>query len=66
MTVRMGKAYTRPCISIRFDTARRLILNLQDGSYNLVAHCLLPYKFVVRANGNDTGGVRAPMPPHIT
>src|SRR5258706_9390024 len=55
MRVCIGKAYTRSCISIRFDTARRLILKLHDGSDNLVAHCFLPYKFVVRANGNDPG-----------
>ena len=55
MRVGMGKTHTRPCISIRSDTAHRLILKLHDESDKLVAHCLLPYKFVVRANGNDTG-----------
>ena len=55
MRVCMRKTHTRPCISIRSDTAHRLILKLRDESDKLVAHCLLPYKFVVRANGNDTG-----------
>ena len=65
MRVCIGKAYTRPCVSIRSDTARRLILKLHDESDNLVAHCFLPYKFVVRANGNDTG-VDCEIPEHAT
>ena len=56
MTVCIGKEHTWPCSSTRFDIARRLILKLHDESDNLVAHCFLPYKFVVRANGNDPGG----------
>ena len=51
----MGKSRTRPCTSIRSDTTRRLILKLHDESENLVAQCLLPYQFIIRANGNDTG-----------
>ena len=51
----IGKARTRPCTSIRFDTPRRLILKLHDEFENLVAQCFLPYQFIVKANGNDTG-----------
>ena len=51
----MGKTHTRPCISIRSDTARRLILKLHDEFDRLVARSLLPYKFFVKSNGNDTG-----------
>jgi len=37
------------------DTAYRLIFKLHDETGNPVAHCLLPYKFIVFANGNGIG-----------
>ena len=51
----MGQSRTRPCTSIRSDTTRRLMLKLHDESENLVAQCLLPYQFIIRANSNGTG-----------
>ena len=61
---RIGKARTRPCTSIRFDTPRRLILKLHDEFENLVAQCFLPYQFIIRANGNGTGvGYLEPQAP---
>jgi len=51
----LSKAHTRPCTCICSDTARRLILKLHDERENLVAQCFLPYQFIVRANGLDTG-----------
>ena len=62
----MGKTHTPSCISIRSDAARRLILKLHDESDNLVAHSLLPYKFVVKANGNPPGVVYSGTQEHAT
>ena len=62
----MGETHTPPRISICSDTTRRLILKLHDESDNLVAHSLLPYKFVVRANGDDTGVGYSETPARTT
>ena len=49
----IGKAHSRPFILPCFvDTANRLIIKLHDEADHLVAHCSLPYEFVVKANGN--------------
>ena len=40
------------CVLAFFDTAYRLRINLHDEAGRLVAHSLLPYEFVVKANGN--------------
>ena len=49
---RIGKAYSQPCILACFDTTYRLIIKLQDEADRLVAHCPLPYEFIVIPNGN--------------
>ena len=49
---RIGKAHSRPCILASFNTAYRLIIKLQDEADRLVAHCPLPYEFIVIPNGN--------------
>jgi len=40
---------------MRSDVVCRLVIKLHDKTGNLVAHCLLPYKFIVYANANDNG-----------
>ena len=54
----IGKAHSRPCILTRFDTANRLIIKLHDDADHLVAHCLLPHEFIVKANGNCVSNSR--------
>jgi hypothetical protein len=59
----MGKAHSPLCISIRSDTAHRLIIKLHDDSGNLVAQCSLRHKFTVKANGNKQGHIGYHGPP---
>ena len=66
MRVCLGKTHTPPRISIRSDAAHRLILKLHDESDNLVAHTLLPYKFAVKVNGNDTSVGYSETQEHTT
>jgi hypothetical protein len=64
----MGKthmAFYLDCISPRSDTPCRLILKLHDENGNLVAHSLLPYKFIVIANGNHTGSSANDCGPRV-
>ena len=49
---RIGKAHSQPCILTCFDIAYRLTIKLHDGADRLVAHCPLPYEFIVIPNGN--------------
>ena len=49
----MGKTHSWPCISIHSNIICRLLLKLHDEFGNLVAHYILPYKFIVRANGKS-------------
>jgi len=62
----MGKAHSRPCISISSNVARRLILKLHNDSGDLVAHCIFPHKFIVTANGKHNTGVGYREPPAHT
>ena len=55
---RIGKAYSQPCILACFDTTYRLIIKLQDEADRLVAHCPLPYEFIVIPNGNRVSNAR--------
>ena len=61
---RIGKPHSRPCVLAFFDTSYRLRINLHDEAGRLVAHSLLPYEFVVKANGNCvTNGKRRAHTP---
>ena len=53
----MGKTHARLCISIHSNIICRVILRLHDESGHLVAHSLLPYKFIVTANGKQKAAV---------
>ena len=59
----IGKALSQPYVLIRCNTARRLIVKLHDKPGHLVAHCLLPYEFIVKANGNGGRGVKPRRTP---
>ena len=53
----MGETHSRPCISIHSNIVCRVILRLHDESGHLVAHYILPYKFIVTANGKQKAAV---------
>jgi hypothetical protein len=53
----MGKTRSRLRVSIRSDAACRLIVNLHDESGNLVAHCLVPDKFIIVSRIHNRGVV---------
>ena len=49
---RTGEAHSQPRAFASVDTLYRLIIKLHDEAGHLVAHFLLPYEFIVKANGN--------------
>jgi len=54
----ISKVYSQPYHSVRSNAALRLIVKLHDESCYLVAHSLLPYEFIVKANGNGNHRIR--------
>ena len=55
---RVGKAHSQPCFLAYFGTAYRLTIKLHDEVGHLVAHCPLPYEFIIRPNGNRVSNAR--------
>jgi len=56
---------THGLVLMRSDAACRLILKLHDETGNLVAHCLLPDKFIVKANGHDNSNDTGVYEPRV-
>ena len=50
---RIGEVHSQSCVLIRSDAVCRLKVKLHDEFGHPVAHCLLPYQFIVKANSNS-------------
>ena len=55
---RLGKSHSQPCFLAYFDTTYRLTVKLHDEAGHLVAHCPLPYDFIIKQNGNRVSNPR--------
>ena len=70
MVGRIGKVHSHPCALACSDTAYRLLIKLHDEDGDLVAHCRLPYEFIVKAHLNRVSNAsnnrrRQALPPGL-